>query len=95
LRGQDSWQIPIQIECKGWNTELVFGINAEGLDYFDKELDFIAPPSEFVPYAYFKITDPIFNFFTKDIRKWQSPYDSEINWILKIINTDEIKTTIS
>jgi hypothetical protein len=45
-------------------------------------------------YAYFPIsTFP--NYLEKDLRKWQSPYATEINWPLNIINASGIISNLS
>jgi hypothetical protein len=65
-----------------------------GTDGYEAALDVISPPPGQSYYAYFSL--PAFPWYlSRDTRHWDSPYTEALNWTLKVVNADEIGTTIT
>lgn len=60
---------------------------------FDAGLDVPAAPPGFSYYAYFAIAQPV-NFLHTDIRGWAPPYETDIDWSLRIVNADGITSEV-
>jgi len=88
------WTVPITISGNNVTLTRTFGGDASASDGFDPGLDVTAAPPGMTYYAYFELN--VFpNYLETDIRKWISPYDTEINWILKIVNATGITSTLT
>jgi len=87
------WQVPITIKGGTTTFTRTFGGDANAKGGFDS-LDVAAAPPGMSYYTYFEL--PVFpNYLETDIRKWTSPYDTEITWILKIVKASGITSSLS
>jgi len=88
------WNAPITISSGTTQFDLAFGGNANATDGYDTGLDVAAAPPGMTYYVYFEI--PQFpNYLDTDIRAWVSPYQSDIDWTLKVVNATGKTSTIS
>ena len=88
------WAVPLAISGNGVNFTCSFGGNANATDGYDPGLDVQAAPPGMTYYSYFEIVQ-FPNFLQTDIRAWVSPYESDIDWTLKIVNAVGKTSTIS
>jgi hypothetical protein len=88
------WKVPITISGGGKTYIRTFGGDASATDGFDLGLDVDTAPPGMIYYAYFEI-DQFPNYLDTDIRRWVSPYDTDINWTLKIIHTNGATSILS
>jgi len=80
---EPDWKVPITVSgSNNVSFSLNFGGDKNGSDGFDPGLDVAAPPG-FSYYAYFLISGTM-NSLSTDIRKWVSPYKTDITWTLVI-----------
>jgi len=61
---------------------------------YDDGIDVLIAPPGMTYYAYFEIAQ-FPNFLDTDIRAWNSPYQTDIDWILKVINATGKTSTLS
>ena len=88
------WAVPLTITGDGVSFTRTFGGNPSGTEGYDTGLDVPAPPLGMTYYAYFEI--PQFpNYLDTDIRAWFEPYETPIDWTLKVINATGKTTTVS
>ncbi len=85
IDGGAEWKVPITISGGGTTIIRTFGGDPNATDGYDSGLDVQAAPPGMTYYTYFQISQ-FPNYLDTDIRRWVSPYDSDIDWTLKIIN---------
>ncbi len=88
------WIVPITITGGNPSYFLTFGGHASATNGFDSGLDILAAPPGMTYYTYFEISE-FPNYLETDIREWITPYDTDIDWTLKIVNTRGITSTLS
>ena len=69
-----------------------FGGDVAGTGGFDTGLDVLTPPPGYTFYSYFYIS-AFPHYLEKDIRGWAAPYDTPIEWELRIEKTGETGVT--
>ena len=98
LRGiqllEPQWAVPLSIVGDGVEMIRTFGGEINASEGYNAGLDVITPPPSQTTYAYFHIGSFPY-YLSTDIREWASPFDRPMDWTLKIVNADEISTTIS
>lgn len=88
------WSLPLNINGDGVISTLTFGGDPAATAGFDAGLDTLAAPPGMTYYAYFGI--PEFpNYLSTDLRAWISPFQTDIDWTLKIVNATGKTTTIT
>jgi len=90
----ESWKAELKVACEGDTVTCAFGGDPSATDNFDIGLDIAAPPSSMAYYAYFEIAGFI-NALQTDLRAWIEPYDADITWTLKVMNSAGKNSTIT
>lgn len=86
----DSWTIPLLVQIDNNKFNLYIGVRPNATAGFDVDIDTIAPPPPFTPYAVFSI--PVFpNTLQADFRG----SDQSIAWSLRLLNTAGATSNIS
>jgi hypothetical protein len=90
-----SWKVDLALSgSNGTNMSCTFGGNPNATNAYDGGIDVISPPIPQTYYAYFSISAfPL--YLSTDIRGWTSPFDQDLDWTLKVVNAEEISTTIT
>lgn len=88
------WTVPVTITENGETFTRTFGGAPIATDGLDAGLDVVAAPPAMTYYAYFHTTSFPF-YLDTDIRAWISPYDTDVDWTLKIIKATNKTSTIS
>lgn len=79
------WQVPLSVSADDFKAELIFGGDSLATAEYDVGMDVLAAPPGMTYYAYFEI--PVFpNYLSTDLRGWLAPYQTAIDWTLKIVN---------
>ena len=89
-----SWAVDLSIAGDGIQMTRTFGGDPSGTDAYDDGLDVVSPPVPQTYYTYFQIGQ-FPNYLSGDIRGWVSPYDTDIDWSLKVVNAEGLTTTIT
>ncbi len=89
-----TWAVPLTITRDGITVTRTFGGDPNASDGYDTGLDVPAAPPGMTYYTYFEIIQ-FPNYLEKDIRAWVTPYESDIDWTLKIINAPAITSTMT
>jgi len=92
--GEAEWTVPITISGGSLNYVRTFGGDPTATDGYDDGLDSQTAPPGMVYYTYFQILQ-FPNFLDTDIRSWVPPYDTDIDWTLKIVNAAGMTSTLS
>lgn len=80
-----TWTVPLTIIGGGMTLTRTFGGDLNATNEFDIGIDVPAAPSGFDYYAYFEIAQ-FPNYLDTDIRPWIEPYETDIDWSLKVVN---------
>lgn len=88
------WIMPITISGGGTSFTRTIGGEANATDGFDAGLDEIAAPPGMTYYAYFEIVG-FPNYLATDIRRWVTPFNTDIVWKLKIVNATGIVSNLT
>lgn len=84
ISGGGEWSVPITITNNESHFVRTFGGDESATEVYDYSLDKAAAPPGLTYYAYFEISN-LPNYLDTDIRGWISPYDTDIDWTLKIV----------
>jgi len=87
------WKVPITVSGGGHTYTLAFGGDPTATDGFDSGMDEATAPPGMIYYAYFEI-GVLPTYLKTDIRKWIAPYQSPIDWTLKIVNASGVTSTL-
>jgi hypothetical protein len=88
-----AWQVPIKIILND-TTIFTFGGHPNASDAFDPAWDKPTAPPGFGFYACFSL--PVFpGYLSTDIRRWVTPFDTPLEWQLKILNVANQTVTIA
>ncbi len=89
----DTWQLTFTITYGSTTMQRVIAGNTEATDDYDYRLDstLTSPGTDFYVSLYID-SSPYYLY--KDTRYWDSPYDTDIDWALKVVNTDGGAVTI-
>jgi len=91
---QASWGVPISIKAEDVVFTRTFGGDPNATYGFDLGRDVADAPPGMTYYAYFEITE-FPNYLGTDIRGLVSPYNTDIEWTIKIVNATGKTTTMN
>ena len=94
LMPSGSWSVELSIAGDGVEMTRSFGGDPSATEGYDDGLDVVSPPVPQTYYAYFQIGQ-FPNYLSGDIRGWVSPYDTDIDWTLRVVNAEGLSTSIT
>lgn len=88
------WKASITVASGTTSFPLAFGGHPDATDGYDANLDVAAAPAGMTYYAYLE-TAQFPTYLSIDIRGWVAPYNSNIDWTLKIVNAAGKNSTVT
>lgn len=91
------WSASLEVSTLTTTNNLQIGGSNSGTDGYDNGMDVLAPPPPASGgyYSYLEFSGTHFNRLVTDIRGWDSPCESNINWALNIVNSSGVQSTIT
>jgi PKD repeat protein len=80
-----SWFAKLNISGSGGSFIRTFGGDTLATVNYDANIDTISAPPPISFYAYFSIS-PMPNYLKADFRPWTAPYNTAMDWELKVVN---------
>jgi len=88
------WSVPVTIAGREATFVRTFGGDPNATNNYDPGLDVPTAPPSMNYYVYFEIK-AFPNYLDTDIRGWNSPYETDIDWILTIKNSAGNRSMLS